>query len=86
MSRALSTGFTILDNVTMLSGTYYIVVDDPASMPPIDSIGSSRQNHNDRPRDIDWQILSASNAPSKLGTYGGRCAFYPFFHEAQSVL
>jgi len=68
----MSTGFTILDNVTMLSGTFYIVVDDPTSMPPIDSIGSSRQNSNDPPRDIDWQIIPASNAQSKLGTYGGR--------------
>ncbi|KAH9962869.1 hypothetical protein BC827DRAFT_177842 [Russula dissimulans] len=65
-------GFTILDNVTMLSGTFYIVVDDPTSMPSIGTIGSSRVNHNEPPRDVDWQILPASNAPSKLGTYGGR--------------
>ncbi|KAI9507577.1 hypothetical protein F5148DRAFT_1203591 [Russula earlei] len=65
-------GFTILDNVTMLSGTFYIVVDDPRSMPPIQSIASSRANPNHPPRDIDWQILPVSSAPGKFGSFGGR--------------
>ncbi|KAI0278082.1 hypothetical protein BGY98DRAFT_934005 [Russula aff. rugulosa BPL654] len=59
-------GFTILDNVIMFEGTFYIVVDDPASMPPIESIASSRENKNDPPRDVDWQIFPGQNAFDKF--------------------
>lgn len=68
-------GYTILDNVIMYSGTFYVVVDDPTAMPPADVIASSRVNHNSPPRDIDWQVFPAGDAPSKFGTHGGRCAF-----------
>lgn len=74
----LLSGFTILDNVTMLRGTFHIVTDDPTSMPSIETIGSSRANPNDPPRDIDWQILPAQAAPDKLGSFGGRYAFLPY--------
>jgi len=66
-------GFTILDNVIMLSGTFYIVVDDPTSMPAIESIASSAVNKNDPPRDVDWQIFPSQTAFSEFGSYGGRC-------------
>jgi hypothetical protein len=66
-------GFTILDNVIMFEGTFYIVVDDPASMPPIESIASSRENKNDPPRDVDWQIFPGQNAFDRFDSYGGRC-------------
>jgi hypothetical protein len=66
-------GFTILDNVIMFEGTFYIVVDDPASMPAIESIASSRENKNDPPRDVDWQIFPGQSAFSKFDSYGGRC-------------
>jgi len=65
-------GFTILDNVIMLEGTFYIVVDDLTSMPAIESIASSRVNKNDPPRDIDWQISPGRTAFSKFDSYGGR--------------
>lgn len=65
-------GFTILDNVIMLEGTFYIVVDDPTSMPAIESIASSRVNKNDPPRDIDWQIFPGQTAFSKFDSHGGR--------------
>jgi hypothetical protein len=64
-------GFTILDNVTMAFGTFFLVTDEPESLPRVDEIGSSLVNHNEPPRDIDWQILPGSNSVSKLGTYGG---------------
>jgi len=65
-------GFTILDNVIMFSGTFYVVTDDLTSMPPAEVIGSSRVNHNSPPRDIDWQVFLARDAPRKFGSYGGR--------------
>ena len=71
-------GFTILDNVIMFSGTFYVVTDDLTSMPPAEVIGSSRVNHNSPPRDIDWQVFLARDAPRKFGSYGGRCALDPF--------
>lgn len=65
-------GFTILDNVILFSGTFFVVADDAASMPPVEAIGSSMVNHTDAPRDIDWQVQPAQSAPSKFGPYGGR--------------
>src|SRR5882757_3415937 len=70
--RDWSLGFTILDNVIMFEGTFYIVVDDPTSMPAIESIASSRENKNDPPQDIDWLILPSQTAFSKFDAYGGR--------------
>lgn len=65
----------------MLEGTFYIVADDPTSMPAIETIASSRENQNDPPRDVDWQVLPARTAFSKLGSYGGRCvAALPLKH------
>jgi hypothetical protein len=46
-------------------------------MPSADVIGSSRVNHNNPLRDIDWQIFPARDAPSEFGSYGGRCALHP---------
>jgi hypothetical protein len=57
----------------MLEGAFYIVVDDPTSMPQIEQIASSRVNQHDPPREIDWQVLPAQTAFSTLGSYGGRC-------------
>lgn len=57
----------------MFEGTFYIVVDDPTSMPAIESIASSRENQNDPPRDVDWQILPGQNAFNTFDSYGGRC-------------
>ncbi len=71
--RYWSLGFTVLDNVTLLSGTFYIVADDPTSMPSIESIASSMVNKNDPPRDVDWRVVSSQTAISELGSYGGRC-------------
>src|SRR6266404_4172090 len=70
----LLTGFTILDNVILLSGAFYIVTDDTTSMPPVEAIGSSMVNHNEASRAVDWQVFSAQAASSKFGPYGGRCA------------
>ncbi|KAH9061089.1 hypothetical protein EDB87DRAFT_1576468 [Lactarius vividus] len=65
-------GFTILDNVILFSGTFFVVTNDAASMPHVGAIGSSMVNHNDAPRDIDWQVLPAQSAHSKFGPYAGR--------------
>jgi hypothetical protein len=67
-------GFTILDNVILFAGTFFVVTNDTSSIPPVGDIGSSMVNHNDAPRDIDWQVLPAQSASSKIGPYGGRCA------------
>jgi hypothetical protein len=73
-------GFTILDNVIMYSGKFYVVVDDATSMPSAELIGSSRVNQ----RDIEWQIFPARDALSEFGSYGGRCVLHPFV-KADSV-
>ncbi|KAI0298688.1 hypothetical protein B0F90DRAFT_1668976 [Multifurca ochricompacta] len=38
----------------------------------VPAIGSSMVNHNDPPRDIDWQVFPAQTAFRKFGPYGGR--------------
>ena len=78
MNAGTSPGFTILDNIIMLNGTFYVVVDDPTSMPSIETIASSRVNKNDPPRDIDWQVFPAQTASSEFGSYGSRCVAAPF--------
>ncbi|KAI0032876.1 hypothetical protein K488DRAFT_48953 [Vararia minispora EC-137] len=65
-------GFTILENVTLAFGTFFLVTDDPSTMPPPGALGSSKEDHALPPRDIDWQILPASNSIPKLGTFGSR--------------
>ncbi|KAH9171355.1 hypothetical protein EDB89DRAFT_2114528 [Lactarius sanguifluus] len=65
-------GFTILDNAILFSGTFFVITNDTASMPDVGAIGSSMVNHNDAPRDIDWQVFPAQSAHSKFGPYGGR--------------
>ena len=67
-------GFTILDNVILFNGGFFVVADDVTSMPLVEAIGSSMENHRDAPRDIDWQVFPAQTAPIKFGSYGGRCA------------
>ena len=67
-------GFTILDNVILFNGGFFVVADDVTSMPPVEAIGSSMENHRDAPRDIDWQVFPAQTAPIKFGSFGGRCA------------
>lgn len=56
----------------MAFGTFFLVADDPSSMPLPDTMGSSLINHADPPRDIDWQVLPYVNAHAKLGGYGGQ--------------
>ncbi|VDB95505.1 unnamed protein product [Peniophora sp. CBMAI 1063] len=65
-------GFTILENVSMAFGTFFLVTDDPSSMPLPETLGSSMINHANPPRDIDWQILPLANAFPKLGGFGGQ--------------
>jgi len=64
-------GFTILDNVTLAFGTFFLVTDNPESMPRVEALGSSLVNHTEPPRDIDWQVLPGHNSLPKLGTFGG---------------
>jgi len=70
--RQHTPGFTILDNVIMLDGTFYVIVDDPTSMPAIETIASPRVNEIDPPSHIDWQVFPARTALSEFGSYGGR--------------
>ncbi|KAH9919805.1 uncharacterized protein B0H18DRAFT_1026300 [Fomitopsis serialis] len=65
-------GFTILDNVIMVNGTFYLVTDDPSSLPALEYVASSSVNSAHPPRENEWAIVSTSDAVDKLGTFGGR--------------
>jgi len=65
-------GFTILDNVIMVNGTFYLVTDDPSSLPALEYVASSSVNSAHPPRENEWEIVSTGNAADKLGTFGGR--------------
>ena len=63
-----------MDNLIMVNGTFYLVSDDPSSLPPLEYIASSAQNRADPSRDHEWEVLNKADATAKLGTFGGRYA------------
>lgn len=66
-------GFTVLDNVFILNGTFFLVTDDPGSLPRLSAIASSTLNPSHPPRPQDWRILNPSQANETLGPFGGQC-------------
>lgn len=71
----LSSGYTILDNVFILNGTFFLVTDDPESLPRLSAIASSPINPSHPPRPQDWRILTPTEAKETLGPFGGRYAY-----------
>ncbi|KAI0266060.1 hypothetical protein BC834DRAFT_139560 [Gloeopeniophorella convolvens] len=74
-------GYSILDNVVLANGTFFVVADDPASMPPADAIAAARG--------AGWQVLSAQDARAQLGPYGGRMhgvTFLSYDADARALL
>ncbi|KAH8987841.1 hypothetical protein EDB92DRAFT_2115927 [Lactarius akahatsu] len=66
-------GFTILDNVILFSGTFFVITNDTTSMPDVGAIGSS-------------MVFPAQSAHSKFGPYAGRCALIATSAEDASEL
>ncbi|GJE94842.1 hypothetical protein PsYK624_110180 [Phanerochaete sordida] len=64
-------GFTILDNVIILNGTFFLVTEDPTSLPKLGAIASSALNPSHPPRLQDWRILTPAEAAVTLGPFGG---------------
>ncbi|KAH8103052.1 hypothetical protein BXZ70DRAFT_927885 [Cristinia sonorae] len=73
-TRALAhvPGYTILQNVFVMNGTFFLVTDSPASLPPLGSIASSSLVPTRPPQPQDWRIIPSENASETLGIYGGR--------------
>ncbi|KAF7977347.1 hypothetical protein HWV62_4143 [Athelia sp. TMB] len=69
MSEVFGAGYTIIDNVITVNGTFFLVTDDPGSFPPLGSISSSAEDIEQPPRPEDWQIITTSEA-KKVGTFG----------------
>lgn len=65
-------GYTILDNVFILNGTFFLVTEDPQSLPKLGAIASSALNPSHPPRLQDWRILTPDEAIILLGSFGGR--------------
>ncbi|KZT63320.1 hypothetical protein DAEQUDRAFT_815723 [Daedalea quercina L-15889] len=65
-------GYTILDNVIMANGTFYLITDDPSSLPSLEYIASSSINSAYPPREHEWGIINTADAADKIGTFGGR--------------
>ncbi|EMD35587.1 hypothetical protein CERSUDRAFT_116315 [Gelatoporia subvermispora B] len=65
-------GYTILDNLVVANGTFFIVTDDPASVPPLPAIASSAADATQPPRERDWQIISHEEARTRLSKFAGR--------------
>lgn len=72
--HACGTGYTILDNLIVVNGTFFLVTDNPSTIPDLSAIASSAADHTRPPREQDWQVLSTQEAGTKLGTFGGRYA------------
>ncbi|OCH86765.1 hypothetical protein OBBRIDRAFT_737399 [Obba rivulosa] len=64
--------YTILDNLLVVNGTFFLVTDNPASLPPLSVIASSAADTARPPRDSDWQVISREEAQSKISAFGGR--------------
>ncbi|KAF9805454.1 hypothetical protein IEO21_09047 [Rhodonia placenta] len=64
--------YTILENLIMVNGTFFLVTNDRLSLPDLGVIASSPADRLQPPREEDWQILSTEEAKSKIGPYGGR--------------
>ncbi|THH32788.1 hypothetical protein EUX98_g1422 [Antrodiella citrinella] len=65
-------GYTILENVFILNGTFFLVTNSPTSLPPLGSIASATFDPTRPPRPQDWKVINSENAASVLGVYGGR--------------
>lgn len=68
----MTLGYTVLENVFILNGTFFLVTDDADSLPRLSTIASSAINPTHPPRRQDWQILSVAEAVKTLGKFGGR--------------
>ena len=73
-------GYTIMDNLIMVNGSFYLVTDDASSLPPLEYIASSSQNRAQPPRQDEWEVVSKADAVDKLGTFGGRCVMVRLSH------
>ena len=73
-------GYTIMDNLIMVNGSFYLVTDDASSLPPLEYIASSSQNRAQPPRQDEWEVVSKADAVDKLGTSGGRCVMVRLSH------
>ncbi|KAL4248526.1 hypothetical protein ABKN59_007826 [Abortiporus biennis] len=65
-------GFTILEKLIVLNGTFYIVTDNPKSLPSLGSIASAGNDTTQPPRQQDWRIVSKEEAKAILPGFGGR--------------
>lgn len=72
----MTLGYTVLENVFILNGTFYLVTDDADSLPRLSTIASSTINPSHPPRRQDWQVLSVAEAVKTLGKFGGRYDLY----------
>ncbi|KZP18125.1 hypothetical protein FIBSPDRAFT_829640 [Athelia psychrophila] len=62
-------GYSIIDSVIIVNGTFFLVTDNPSTFPTLGSISSSNENAEEPPRPEDWQIIGTNEA-KKLGTFG----------------
>lgn len=62
-------GYTILDSVIIVNGTFFVVTDDPSAFPTLGSISSSQEDNDEPPVQEEWQIVTTEEA-KQLGTFG----------------
>ncbi|EIN08442.1 hypothetical protein PUNSTDRAFT_144033 [Punctularia strigosozonata HHB-11173 SS5] len=67
-----SPGYTVLENVVLAAGTFFIVTDTPGSVPALDEIGSSREDPGAPPRPHDWQVVSRALAAEIFPDHGAK--------------
>ena len=70
-------GYTILDNVFIVNGTFFLVTEDQDSLPSISAIASSALNPDHPPRLEDWRVLTPAEAVEIIGPFGGRYVSVP---------
>ncbi|KAI0642757.1 hypothetical protein C8Q79DRAFT_917243 [Trametes meyenii] len=65
-------GYSILDNVIAVNGTFFVVANDWTKVPKIGDIASSSLDATKPPRVQDWHILTTQDAAEMFGPYAAK--------------
>ncbi|KAI0763049.1 hypothetical protein BD413DRAFT_616506 [Trametes elegans] len=65
-------GYTVLDNVIAVNGTFFVVANDWTKMPKVGDIASSSLDPTKPPRVQDWLMLTKNDAAEMFGPYAAK--------------
>ncbi|KAI0631216.1 hypothetical protein C8Q77DRAFT_1219359 [Trametes polyzona] len=65
-------GYSVLDNVVAVNGTFFVVANDWTKVPKLSDIASSSLDATKPPRVQDWHILTTRDAADMFGPYAAK--------------